>query len=129
MSRVNAIGDGPGSLSAAILAKRQSEGLTLREAGEASGVAFSTLARIEAGADPSLKVDRQIRNWLNGEASLLPPPPMTLRDWFAGQALPAVIRICVNDTLARTGKTYEQYCAEQAHKMADAMLAERERRS
>ena len=40
---------------------------------------------------------------------------MTLRDWFAGQALAGI---------ARTG-TYDTVMAKQAYSAADAMLAER----
>ncbi len=62
---------------------------------------------------------------LGGPGAYPADPGMDLRDWFAGQALPAVIRICVNDTLASSGQTYERYCADQAYEMADAMLAAR----
>ena len=75
-----------GELSALISEKRTREGLSLREAGAASGVAFSTLGRIENGAEPSLRVDSQIRAGLGGAERLLPQPPMTLRDWFASRA-------------------------------------------
>lgn len=54
--------------------------------------------------------------WQNG---------MTLRDWFAGQALSTVLTICQNDTLR--GANYPVYCATQAYDIADAMLTERER--
>lgn len=101
-------------LSAAISEKRRREGISLREAGEASGVAFSTLARIEAGATPSLKVDRQIRHWLDGETATLPAPPMTLRDWFAGQALVSLGKHHIEDS---------NYVAEHAYVLADAMMA------
>jgi hypothetical protein len=57
-----------------------------------------------------------------------PEPGMTLRDWFAGQALPALI----------TGRDWSGIPDDQskvdawaaaAYIVADAMLAERERRS
>ena len=45
---------------------------------------------------------------------------MTLRDWFAGQALAAMSRLGDDDTTARS-------IAYDAYLLADAMLAERER--
>lgn len=51
-------------------------------------------------------------------------PGMTLRDWFAGQALPGVIAICSADTL-RDGETSPQMFARKSYAVADAMLAER----
>ncbi len=52
---------------------------------------------------------------------------MTLRDWFAGQAVTAVIRQCANDLgINNPDKlTPEQYFAMKAYAVADAMLAER----
>ncbi|TQE99533.1 MAG: hypothetical protein FKY71_08120 [Spiribacter salinus] len=46
---------------------------------------------------------------------------MSLRDWFAGQALPAVIAKCANDTPQR-GETLEQMFARKANAVADEML-------
>lgn len=48
-------------------------------------------------------------------------PGMTLRDYFAGQALPAITCICISDTDARDN--YAIYCANRAYLFADAMLA------
>ncbi|WP_287003366.1 hypothetical protein [Sphingobium sp.] len=53
---------------------------------------------------------------------------MTLRDWFAGQAIGAVIRQCAGD--AAFGypegiESMEQLFAGKAFAIADAMLAER----
>jgi len=67
------------SLADLVREKRQREGLNLRNAGIASGVAFSTLARIERGGPYSQRVDRQVRAWLNGEAA---PPIPNLLDRF-----------------------------------------------
>ena len=106
-----------------LLAKRQREGLNLRQAGAASGIAFSTLARIENGKQPSLKVDRLARAWLNGEAPILPTPPMTLRDWFAGQ----VIEQCVRNAMNDDGGWDPDNVAYHAYLIADAMLAARAR--
>lgn len=46
-------------------------------------------------------------------------PGMSLRDWFAGHALvtPLVTNCC--------GGTWAQQIAQEAYKLADAMLAER----
>lgn len=107
------------SLGAEIKAKRQREHLSLRQAAEVSGVAFSTLGRIENGAEPSLKVDRLIRAWLSGATPILPPPAMELRDWFAGQSINSLL-------VTATGtKIDARIIAEGAYGIADAMLAER----
>lgn len=45
-------------------------------------------------------------------------PGMSLRDWFAGQALAGVL---ADHTLRGTAKSF----AEKAYELADAMLAER----
>ncbi|WP_293921088.1 hypothetical protein [Sphingobium sp. UBA5915] len=55
-------------------------------------------------------------------------PGMTLRDWFAGQAVGAVVRQCAGD--AAFGypdgvSSMEQLFAAKAYAIADAMLAER----
>lgn len=49
---------------------------------------------------------------------------MTLRDWFAGQALMSLPHVCEHDTLLN-GMTFEQHVARNAYAMADAMLAAR----
>ena len=51
-------------------------------------------------------------------------PGMSLRDWFAGQALAGVIAVCAADTL-RDGETSPQMFARKSYAIADAMLAER----
>lgn len=51
-------------------------------------------------------------------------PGMTLRDWFAGQALPAVVRQCAADLSWRT-ETPGVYFATRAYEIADAMLEAR----
>lgn len=55
-------------------------------------------------------------------------PGMTLRDWFAGQAIGSVVRQCAGD--AAFGypdgvESMEQLFAQKAFAIADAMLAER----
>ena len=49
---------------------------------------------------------------------------MTLRDWFAGQALAACIQKCVPQE-CNTGENMEQMFARKAFLVADAMLAVR----
>lgn len=53
---------------------------------------------------------------------------MTLRDWFAGQALGMVIRQCAGDTDTRNVGP-EVHFARKAYALADAMLAERAKAS
>ena len=50
---------------------------------------------------------------------------MTLRDWFAGQAVGSVMHMCAGDTLL-PGESIETSFARKAYAIADAMLAERE---
>ena len=49
---------------------------------------------------------------------------MSLRDWFAGQALPAVIRQC-NPLEKEFGETMPGMFARRSYEAADAMLAAR----
>ena len=51
-------------------------------------------------------------------------PGMSLRDWFAGQALHSVILTCANDT-REEGETRERMFAKKAYAIADAMLEAR----
>ena len=50
---------------------------------------------------------------------------MTLRDYFAGQALPTIIAVCAGDTSITARPSTEAYFAEKAYLLADAMLAAR----
>ena len=53
---------------------------------------------------------------------------MSLRDYFAGQALPAVIAAYIEANGVCIGTDHVKYnCAAHAHQFADAMLAEREK--
>lgn len=55
----------------------------------------------------------------------LPASGMTLRDWFAGQALPSVMqdaRDFVNPSTAANGP---ETCAQLSYAIADALLAAR----
>lgn len=45
---------------------------------------------------------------------------MTLRDWFAGQALAGTIHACLHDTVEPG--TWHQHVARNAYEMADAMI-------
>jgi hypothetical protein len=60
-------------------------------------------------------------------------PGMTLRDWFAGQALAGILaNPTVKDWEVAASEMGDpdalvQVCALMAHKQADAMLAEREK--
>lgn len=53
-----------------------------------------------------------------------PLPGMSLRDWFAGQALPAIMAMAAE--MAKNGKPLPlTYIADQAFEHADAMLKAR----
>lgn len=58
------------------------------------------------------------------EANVNDTMGMSLRDWFAGQAIPALVSVCGADT-RELGTSYEDHCAILAYRMADAMLAAR----
>ena len=47
---------------------------------------------------------------------------MSLRDWFAGQAMQMLIHTCRGDN---RGISYSAYVAQGAYEFVDAMLAER----
>ena len=53
-------------------------------------------------------------------------PGMTLRDWFAGQALNGVVYMSKDDSDALEDRA--AYIAEACYQIADAMLAERARK-
>jgi len=46
---------------------------------------------------------------------------LSLRDYFAAKALPALIDLCLHDD--HEGKTYAEHCANNAYEMADAMIS------
>lgn len=54
-------------------------------------------------------------------------PGMTLRDWFASQALPAIIGATSSGTHQplRAGESVIEAMARDAYEFADAMLSER----
>lgn len=49
---------------------------------------------------------------------------MTLRDWFAGQALVAIVQTCKDD-FREVGEDFPQMFARKAYACADAMLEAR----
>ena len=61
------------------------------------------------------------------EAGYEPHYGMTLRDWFAGQALGAIVTATSNGQHypAREGQSLIEGMAQDAYELADAMLAER----
>jgi hypothetical protein len=60
-------------------------------------------------------------------AETIDTPGMTLRDWFAGQALGAIITATSNGQHypAREGQSLIEGMAQDAYELADTMLAER----
>jgi hypothetical protein len=50
---------------------------------------------------------------------------MTLRDYFAGQAIGKIISVCANDTRI-AGESAQDAFARKSYEIADAMIAERE---
>lgn len=51
---------------------------------------------------------------------------MTLRDYFAGQAIGHIAQHAMVDGWARSGPEWRDGAAEEAYKFADAMIAARE---
>lgn len=63
-----------------------------------------------------------------GEHGIEPSPGMTLRDWLAGQAMPAIIAAISagQHTSAHPGSAVQQIAAD-SYEVADAMIAQRDR--
>jgi hypothetical protein len=55
--------------------------------------------------------------------SFYPDRGMTQREWYAGHALIGLPHLCAHDTLM-DGKSFEDHVAEQAFRIADAMINE-----
>lgn len=54
------------------------------------------------------------------------PAGMSLRDWFAGMALPAIMQHkYMQEAVTINGGTVSAYVAKRAYEFADAMLAQR----
>lgn len=51
---------------------------------------------------------------------------MSLRDYFAGQALMAILPLCTEDT-REDGESYEDYASKVSYSVADAMLKTRKK--
>ena len=64
------------------------------------------------------------RDPVTGEGIIQGSSGMSLRDWFAGQAVVACIQKCVPQE-CDTGENMEQMFARKAFLVADAMLAAR----
>jgi len=53
----------------------------------------------------------------------LPISALTLRDWFAGQALEALLKTAQGEIC---GRTWQQVAADESYVQADAMMEARE---
>ena len=62
----------------------------------------------------------------NGKETTVPAQGMTLRDWFAGQAIGHIAQHAMVNGWARSGPEWRDGAAEEAYKFADAMLKTRE---
>lgn len=75
--------------------------------------------------------EAEAREWLERYAGVAAPSPGNLRDYFAGQALPAIIAATSAGQhmpgKPGSGGTVAERMAADAYKLADAMLAEREK--
>ena len=63
----------------------------------------------------------------NGNGLYMRDPGMTLRDYFAGQALPAAIMRNYGNDWGKDGVRHLPLAAEWAYRAADAMLTARSR--
>ena len=87
--------DGPGvdDLGQFVKAKRAKDNQSVRQAAKDAGVSFSTLSRVEAGAQPDLATFLQLCSWL-GEPLERFVTPMAVR---AGDTVDTVARHLVAD--------------------------------
>lgn len=69
--------------------KRRRDGLSLRAAGDDSGVKFNTVTRTERGEHCSLENVIRLMRWLDGRPTTLAVLPATGPSGPAGQAAPA----------------------------------------
>ena len=74
---------------------------------------------------PAFPCDQIIARDANGhmQGVEVSGPGMTLREYFAGQAISQIIATCANDTTH--GMTKADYFAGRAYEIADAMLKAR----
>lgn len=95
------------------------------------------MSKINDGG-PAFPADIQRRDPVTTEWGDLPPQGMSMRDWFAGQALAGLCAgLCsaagqkaMTNEMKRRGiplNRAEWYVAKVAHDYADAMLAERKK--
>ncbi|GMB80495.1 hypothetical protein NN6n1_12770 [Shinella zoogloeoides] len=78
---------------------------------------LSTSKKIEDGGPAFPRTER----YPDGEAHFY--SGMSRRDWFAGQAIPAIIRQCASDlNFIDRGEKAEQYFARKAYQVADALI-------
>jgi len=74
---------------------------------------------------PAFPCEEQIR--CNGEViDFLKFTGMSLRDWFAGQAIGHIANYSMTNGWARSGPEWRDAAASEAYKFADAMLKARE---
>lgn len=83
-------------------------------------------AQIKAAADANGK-SMNAEIVLAIQAHLSGGAPEGIRDRFAEAALVGLSHLCAQDTLL-DGITFEQHVARNAYRIADAMMAERERK-
>lgn len=87
---------------------------------EDGGPAFPSIRAMERARDGSMTITEK-------------EPGMSLRDWFAGQALAGFLATMANpkavdavyDEAAQMGRSFNQQLATDAYARADAMLAAR----
>lgn len=72
-----------------VKAKRQAEGLSIRQTGAATGVAFSLIAKSEGSPDRGLsrENERKLRAWLGDDVSAVPSDVMLKRAEELGRAM------------------------------------------
>ena len=74
---------------------------------------------------PAFPMTYAIREWVDNNVPPGRVDGMSMRDWFAGMAMQG---LAADATVAPPdGQTYEGFIAELSCKLADAMLAERDK--
>jgi hypothetical protein len=80
------------------------------------------MSNTKDGGGPAFPCDAE---WKDGSEVWPQSPGMTLRDWFAGQALASVIPTCNMEDIREDDKTKEMLFARKVYRIADAMLKAR----
>lgn len=76
---------------------------------------------------PAFPMAGSTREWDDVKKQWKPQDGMTLRDWFAGQALGHVaVYSLSNEWSSRGGPEWRNEAAREAYRFADAMIAARE---